>query len=126
MKSQWMLILGFVFALIIALFAIVNVGSVEFNYLFGKTSAPLILVILISTLFGGLTVGFLGMFRIFVLSKELKQYKKEWKERGLAPLPEGTSLFSKKSKINGEEKVSNEDDATTDSSSSYDSSNSEN
>lgn len=112
MKSQWMLILGFVFALIIALFAIVNVGSVEFNYLFGKTSAPLILVILISTLFGGLTVGFLGMFKIYTLSKQLKHYKKEWKEKGLAPIPEATSLFTKKAKLDNENKSSANEDAT--------------
>ena len=112
MKSQWMLILGFVFALIIALFAIVNVGSVEFNYLFGKTSAPLILIILLSTLFGGLTVGFLGMFRIYTLSKQLKHYKKEWNERGLAPISEGTSLFTKKVKKDSEQKSSVNEEAT--------------
>lgn len=71
-----MLILAFVFALIIALFAVFNVESVEVNFLFVKTHAPLILVILISTLFGGLTVGALGIFRIFVLQRKLKQYEK--------------------------------------------------
>ena len=122
MKSQWMLILGFVFALVIALFAIVNVGSVEFNYLFGTTNTPLILIILISTLFGGLTVGFLGMFKIYVLSKQLKQYEKEWKVRGLDPLPEQSPRFKRKTK--NDESASSTYASSEDKHSSFDTSDS--
>ena len=77
MKSQWMLLLAFLFALIIAIFAVINVEPVQVNFLFGQTSIPLILVILFSTLFGGLTVGALGLVRVFVLQRQVKQYKKQ-------------------------------------------------
>lgn len=77
MKSQWMLILAFIFALIIAVFAVINVDPVEVNFVFGKTQTPLILVILFSTLFGGLTVGSLGIVRVFVLQRKVKQYEKQ-------------------------------------------------
>ncbi|MFC6333631.1 lipopolysaccharide assembly LapA domain-containing protein [Paenibacillus septentrionalis] len=77
MKSQWMLILGLLFALIIAVFAVINVDAVQVNYLFGSTSTPLILVIMISTLFGGLAVGSLGMIRVFMLQRKLKQLEKQ-------------------------------------------------
>lgn len=86
MKSQWMLLLSFVFALIIIVFAIANVESVEFNYLFGTMSTPLILIIALSTLFGGLTVGLLGMLRIYVLQRKVKQYEKLWQQHGLEPV----------------------------------------
>lgn len=77
MKSQWTLILGLLFALIIAIFAVINVEAVQVNYLVGSTSTPLILVIMISTLFGGLAVGSLGMFRFFVLQRKVKQLEKQ-------------------------------------------------
>lgn len=77
MKSQWMLILGLLFALIIAVFAVINVEAVQVNYLFGSTSTPLILVIMISTLFGGLAVGSLGMVRVFMLQRKVKHLEKQ-------------------------------------------------
>ncbi|URN96611.1 MAG: lipopolysaccharide assembly protein LapA domain-containing protein [Candidatus Pristimantibacillus lignocellulolyticus] len=77
MKSQWMLLLAFVFALVIAVFAVINVEPVEVNFFFGHTSTPLILVILFSTLFGGLTVGALGLVRVYVLQRKVKQYEKQ-------------------------------------------------
>lgn len=77
MKSQWYLILAFLFALIIAVFAVINVDPVEVNFFFGKTQTPLILVILFSTLFGGLTAGSLGIVRVFVLQRKVKQYEKQ-------------------------------------------------
>ena len=77
MKSQWMLLLAFVFALVIAIFAVINVEPVQVNFFFGQTSTPLILVILFSTLFGGLTVGALGLVRVYVLQRKVKQYEKQ-------------------------------------------------
>lgn len=77
MKSQWMLILGLLFALVVAIFAVINVDAVEVNYLFGSTRTPLILVILISTLLGGLAVGLIGMLRVFVLQRKIKQLEKQ-------------------------------------------------
>lgn len=76
MKSQGVLISAFAFALVIAIFAVINVESVQVNFLFAKTTTPLILVILVSTLLGGLTVGLFGMIRIFRLQKTVKALEK--------------------------------------------------
>lgn len=76
MKSQGMLISAFAFALVIAIFAVINVESVQVNFLFAKTTTPLILVILVSTLLGGLTVGLFGMIRIFRLQRTMKALEK--------------------------------------------------
>jgi len=52
MKLQWLLLIGLVFAVIIAVFAVVNVDEVPVNYVFGEAEWPLILVILASALLG--------------------------------------------------------------------------
>jgi len=77
MKSQWLIILGLLFALLIALFAVSNVEAVEVDYLVGSTSTPLILVIVGSTLIGGLVVGLIGMFRFITLQRKVKQLEKQ-------------------------------------------------
>lgn len=107
MKSQWMLLLAFVFALIIAVFAVINVEPVEVNFLFGKTSTPLILVILFSTLFGGLTVGALGLVRVYVLQRKVKQYEKQLSALGIdhsAPVDEVVSNKNEKEFTTDQEK----------------------
>ncbi|WP_214627945.1 LapA family protein [Paenibacillus agaridevorans] len=81
MKSQGMLISAFAFALVIAIFAVINVEQVEVNFMFAKTSTPLILVILVSTLLGGLTVGLFGMLRIFKLQRQVKTLEKSVAEQ---------------------------------------------
>lgn len=77
MKFQWTLLLGLAFALIVAVFAVINVDPVTVNYLFGESEWPLILVILGSVLMGGLIVGSVGLFRMFVLQREVKTLKKK-------------------------------------------------
>lgn len=77
MKNQWNLILAFVFALIVAVFAVVNVEPVTVKYVFGIAEWPLILVILGSVLMGGLIVGSVGLFRMFLLQRKLKAANKE-------------------------------------------------
>ncbi len=72
MKIQWSLILGMVFALITAVFAVINVDPVPVNLLFGSISLPLILLILGSTLLGGIIVGAFGIYRGYRLQKEVK------------------------------------------------------
>jgi lipopolysaccharide assembly protein A len=73
-RIQWSLIVGLIFALIVAIFAVVNVGTVKVNYVFGYTEMPLILVIIGSALLGGVAVGMFGI---------LRQYKLQWKARRL-------------------------------------------
>ncbi|MDZ5470852.1 lipopolysaccharide assembly protein LapA domain-containing protein (plasmid) [Bacillus sp. 31A1R] len=77
MKFQWTLIFGIVFALIVAIFAVINVEPVQVNYLFGQSQWPLILVILSSVLMGGLIIGSVGLVRVYALQKNLKALSKE-------------------------------------------------
>jgi lipopolysaccharide assembly protein A len=72
MKMQWTLIFALVFALITAVFAVINVGPVQVNYLFGSADIPLILVILGSTLLGGLITGLFGIIRQYRLQRRIK------------------------------------------------------
>lgn len=77
MKGQGMLISAFLFALVIAVFAVINVEAVQVNFLFAKTTTPLILVILVSTLLGGLTVGSFGIVRQIRLQRTIKALEKQ-------------------------------------------------
>ncbi|WP_264738650.1 lipopolysaccharide assembly LapA domain-containing protein [Cytobacillus firmus] len=77
MKFQWALLFGFLFALIVAVFAVINVDNVTVNYLFGESQWPLILVILGSVLMGGMIVGSVGLVRIYSLQRKVKMLKKE-------------------------------------------------
>ena len=86
MKMQLYLLFGFVFALIIATFAVINVGDVEINYLFGTANWPLVLVILGSAVIGGLSVGLFGLIKVIQLQRQVKKLhqihneKQTWKE----------------------------------------------
>ncbi|MDQ0269862.1 LapA family protein [Cytobacillus purgationiresistens] len=77
MKNQWVILLGIVFTLIVAIFAVINVDPVTVNYLFGQSNWPLILVILGSVLMGGLIIGSVGIVRVFNLQKQVNGLKKE-------------------------------------------------
>ena len=77
MKFQWSLLIGLIFAVIIAVFAVVNVETVPVNYVFGNADWPLILVILGSALLGALLSGSVAIFRSFVLQRRVKQLEKE-------------------------------------------------
>ncbi len=77
MKRQWSLILAIVFAIIIAVFAVINVEAVEVDYLFGRAEWPLILIILGSVFMGGFMVASAGVVRILFISRKLKLSEKE-------------------------------------------------
>ncbi|TLS39276.1 LapA family protein [Pseudalkalibacillus caeni] len=77
MKKQWGLIIALIFALVIAVFAVINVDPVEVNYLFGTSEWPLVLVILGSVLMGGLLVLGVGLVRYYKLLHEIRSLKKE-------------------------------------------------
>ncbi|GGG82536.1 LapA family protein [Paenibacillus radicis (ex Gao et al. 2016)] len=83
MKGQNFLIAALAFAFVIAWFAVINVDSVQVNFMFTKTQIPLILVILASTLFGGLIVGSFGIIRQFRLQRTVRSLEKRLAE--LAP-----------------------------------------
>ncbi|NQX48084.1 DUF1049 domain-containing protein [Paenibacillus tritici] len=77
MKFQWSLILGLFFALLTAVFAVMNVDTVPVNFGFDVVSIPLILVILGCALIGGLVVGSYGIFRQYKLQKQIKNLNAE-------------------------------------------------
>ncbi|OMP67573.1 LapA family protein [Domibacillus epiphyticus] len=73
MKIQTALILGLIFALATAIFAVVNVDPVTVNYVFGRGEWPLILVILFSILMGGSVIFMFGLLQ----TAKLKQQNKD-------------------------------------------------
>lgn len=72
MKMQWSLIAGLLFALLTAVFAVINVDPVDVNLLFGTVQIPLILLIIGCTLIGGIIVGSYGIYRQYQMQKEIK------------------------------------------------------
>ncbi|WP_096153229.1 MULTISPECIES: LapA family protein [Bacillus] len=70
MRAQWYILAGLIFAIIIAIFAVLNVALVEVNYLFGKAEWPLVLVILFSTLMGGVIAGTFAIYQMMKIKKE--------------------------------------------------------
>lgn len=76
MKIQWTLICALVFALLTAVFAVINVEPVQVNFGFAQTNTPLILVILTSTLLGGLIVGMFGIIRQYRLQRRIRGLEK--------------------------------------------------
>ncbi|MFC0561842.1 LapA family protein [Halalkalibacter alkalisediminis] len=77
MRGQWSLIIGLIVAILIAVFAVINVDAVRVNYLFGHAEWPLILVILGSVFMGAIVAGTVGMLRIYQLQAEIKRVKKQ-------------------------------------------------
>ena len=77
MKGQWGLVVALLFALIIAVFSVVNVDPVQVNYVFGTSDWPLVLVILGSVLMGAILVLGFGMVKYYKLKRELKKLQKE-------------------------------------------------
>lgn len=77
MKSQVYIISALVFALIIAVFAVINVDPVEVNYLFLTTKSPLILVILGSALFGSLMTGGFSIYQLIKVRKKMRALEAE-------------------------------------------------
>jgi lipopolysaccharide assembly protein A len=77
LKIQWTLILALIFALIVAIFAVVNVEPVQVDYIFGTTETPLIIVILGSALLGGFILGSIGLYRNFLLQRKIRILTKE-------------------------------------------------
>jgi putative membrane protein len=80
MRFQWSFILGLIFSLIVAVFAVVNVERVTVNYLFGYSDIPLILIIIGSALLGGLVVAMFGTLRQYKLQRKVKNLEKELEE----------------------------------------------
>lgn len=80
MNKQFSLILATLFALMVAVFAVLNVEPVEVNYFFGTSKWPLILVILGSVASGMIIMGAVGAARIISLKREVKHVRREKEE----------------------------------------------
>lgn len=81
MNFQWTWIIGLLFAIIIAIFSVMNVDSVPVNYVFGTAEWPLVLVILGAALLGAAVSGFMALFRAFKTKHVIKEIKKELKTK---------------------------------------------
>ncbi|EUJ31843.1 hypothetical protein MFLO_08557 [Listeria floridensis FSL S10-1187] len=98
MKNQWQVILGIILVIFIAIFAIINVDSVEVNFLFAKANWPLVLVILGSVLVGCLIIFCLNIAKVRTANKQIKQLKAEKTELS-RQLAAAEAMHSKKSTI---------------------------
>lgn len=73
MKAQTYVILAIIFTIIISVFAVLNVGVVEVNYLFWSGESPLIFVILFSVLLGGILTTAVGTSKYVKLKRTNKE-----------------------------------------------------
>jgi len=72
MRGQTYVILSIIFVIIVAVFAVTNVDTVQVNYLFWSGDAPLILVILFSVLMGCVITAAAGVVKVFRLQRQLR------------------------------------------------------
>jgi lipopolysaccharide assembly protein A len=77
MKFQWLVLLALLFAVLIAIFAVVNVETVPVDYVFGQAEWPLILVILVSAVLGFLLSGTVAIVRMYSLQRKVNALQKE-------------------------------------------------
>ncbi len=77
MKFEWTWIVSILFAIIIAVFSVMNVDPVLVNYVFGAAQWPLVLVILGSALLGAAVSGFIALFRAYSSRHTVKELKKD-------------------------------------------------
>lgn len=75
MKRQLYLIFSLFVAILIAIFAVINVNPVKVNFLFTTANWPLIIVILLSVLTGAILMGSISMVRNFRLKGEVKRLR---------------------------------------------------
>ncbi|PIC64606.1 hypothetical protein CSV79_05540 [Sporosarcina sp. P13] len=77
MKFQWTVLLGLVFAVLIAVFAVLNVDSVLVNFLFTTEMIPLVLIILGSALLGALVSGLFAIYKSYRGNRRVKDLEKQ-------------------------------------------------
>ncbi|WP_240419071.1 LapA family protein [Paenibacillus periandrae] len=84
MKAQWILISILFFGLLTAIFAAINTEPVNVHLIFTDMQLPLIIIILSSTLLGGLILGLIGMSKQYKLKRTIKQLEKQLNEAQMA------------------------------------------
>ncbi len=76
-NMEFKFVLSLLFAVLVAVFAIQNSGSVEINFLFGKFIISQAVIILCSTIVGALIVLLLGLVKQIKQNMKIKQLNKE-------------------------------------------------
>lgn len=77
MKKQTGFVLGLILALIVVIFAIMNVETIAINFGFSKVELPLILILLICLVLGALIAVLLSTGTTMSLKRQAKQTQKE-------------------------------------------------
>lgn len=67
------MIVALLIALVVVIFALLNTQKVELNFLFGKFSLPLVLILVVSLLLGALVAVLVSTVTIVSLRRELKK-----------------------------------------------------
>jgi putative membrane protein len=91
MKTLWMFICILLVALITAMFAAINTSPVLVHFVFVDKELPLIVIILGSTLLGGLIVGLISMIKQFKLRRTVKQLERQLNELKKEQAPAASS-----------------------------------
>jgi putative membrane protein len=98
MKAQLIFISILFFALVTAIFAVINVAPVQVHLVFTDAELPLIVIILGSTLLGGLIAGLIGMSKLYRIKKTIKLLEKQLNESQISqaaiPIPSSESAVS--------------------------------
>ncbi|QOY36314.1 LapA family protein [Anaerobacillus isosaccharinicus] len=100
MRGQWGLIIGLVVALLITIFAVINMDAVTVNYMFGTAQWPLVIVIISSVLMGAILVGGVGIYQFYKLSSQLKKLQLENEELKKNTVASPKKPIEKKPEIN--------------------------
>ena len=77
MKKNWKIIVGLILALIVIVFAMLNMEVATINFGFVQVKQPLIILIVASTLLGAIIVALFSSATLFNRNREIKSLKKE-------------------------------------------------
>lgn len=122
MKFQWSLLFALIFAVVVAIFAVVNVDVVPVNFVFGTAQWPLILVILGSAFLGSLASGSAAIFRSFLLQRRIKHLESDntAKESLIATQQNEISALNKNEPVEKQKLVEHNQDEIAEASSTAD------
>ncbi|GAY74152.1 lipopolysaccharide assembly protein LapA domain-containing protein [Lentilactobacillus kosonis] len=76
MKKQIGTIVGIILIIIVAIFSLMNLNSVEVNFGFARVQSPLILLILISLLLGSLIIFTFSSTQTVKKNRQMKRFEK--------------------------------------------------
>lgn len=77
MKKNWKIIISLILALIVIVFAMLNMETATINFGFAQVKQPLIILIVSSTLIGALIVALLSSGSLISKNREIKALQKE-------------------------------------------------